>query len=102
MPAQIKKFSEVALRELCGQIIDKSGIPMVSMHHCSQLSLQLQSEVKNSISEFTIARVFGVLKSKSIPSVYTLDILADYLGVGSWDNFYTKHFDEIREGEKRL
>jgi hypothetical protein len=102
MPAQTRKFSEVALRELCNQIIDRSGIPMTSMYHCSQLSLQLHSVVKNPISNFTIARVFGVLTSKSIPSAYTLDILADYIGFGSWDNFYTKHFDEICEADNNF
>lgn len=99
MSSQIRKFSEVAMRELCRIIKDKSRIPMTSMFHCSQLSLKLQLELNKTISEFTIARVFGVLKTKSVPSVYTLDILSDYIGFESWDVFYVKHFDEISEGE---
>jgi hypothetical protein len=99
MSAQIRKFSEVAMREMCRIIKDKSGIPMTSMYHCGQLSLKLLLELNKTISEFTIARVFGVLKTKSVPSVYTLDILSDYIGFESWDVFYVKHFDEMSEGE---
>lgn len=52
---------------------------------CEFLAEKITSECKCNISASTLRRLFGFAKSKKQPRVYTLDILANYIGHSTWD-----------------
>lgn len=55
------------------------------------LSLAIQNKVKQNISATTLKRVFGYIKSDSLPSTATMSILAQYAGYAGWSDFCRKN-----------
>ncbi|MEG0517508.1 MAG: hypothetical protein RR555_01390 [Bacteroidales bacterium] len=51
------------------------------------LSLDIRTRCGKSLSMATIKRVFGYVKYNSTPSADTLNILANYLGYSTYDEF---------------
>ena len=65
-------------------IVAKFGIPVLYSKDCQYLALEIRRLAGRNISSTTIKRFFGLVKSSSKPSGYTLDTLAIYLGFGSF------------------
>lgn len=51
---------------------------------CDNLSLVISQETRQNISRNTVKRLIGFLSSDSEPRIYTLDIIAHYLGFTNW------------------
>ena len=62
---------------------------------CDQLSIQIFRETRRQLSNSTIKRFFGVIKSRFNPSKYTLDTFAVFLGFNDWTD-YLNCFDELQ------
>ncbi|WP_421918494.1 NACHT domain-containing protein [Marinifilum sp.] len=69
------------------EILKKFGKDLVYTKDCRFLADTICEETGRRISTTTIRRLYGFLKSTTLPGKYTLNILADYLGFNDWDHF---------------
>ena len=76
------------LLELKSQIALKLYFPIVGKADCAKLSEILLKEGYGSISETTLYRLFVNFYGKN-PYQYTLNILSNYIGFASWEDFIT-------------
>ena len=74
------------LRKLVRQIEEKVKFKLVSFNDCKEFARILEQK-EIYISAHTVARVFGVLKSKHRPYVSSLNLLANYLGFNTYSQF---------------
>jgi hypothetical protein len=74
-------LSEIIKRK----IEEKAGQRIRYSRDCETLADKILSECKCGISSSTLRRLFGFSKSNKQPRIYTLDILANYLNYGTWD-----------------
>jgi len=102
MPAGLKDFPELTLLKLLNCIRIKSGRRLESMAECRAFSDYLATECGIKISDFTLARLMGVVVSKSLPSKYTLDSLSSYCGYSDWHSFVAKSQNEARESKNNI
>lgn len=54
---------------------------------CTKMAHEMNNSFKASVSPNTLKRAFGVIKSSSTTSKYTLNLIARYVGFSSWENF---------------
>jgi len=102
MPAGLKDFPELTLLKLLNCIRIKSGRRLESMAECREFSDYLAVECGIKISDFTLARLMGVIVSKSLPSKYTLDSLSSYCGYSDWHSFVAKSQNETKESKNNI
>jgi hypothetical protein len=102
MPAGLKYFSEISLLKLIEQIRIKSGNQLETISDCRELSEKLLAENGIKLSDFTLARLIGVVVSKSFPSKFTLDSLSEYCGYTDWHSFVAKSQHETDESKNRI
>lgn len=65
-------------------IEQRYGQPITYPADCDNLSLIICQETRQNISRNTVKRLMGFLSSYSKPRIYTLDIIAHYLGFTNW------------------
>ena len=54
---------------------------------CDALAGDISHVTKNTISTYTLKRIFGFIEGSKEPRLYTLDVIANYLGYKNWDNY---------------
>lgn len=74
---------------------DKFGKNVLHGKDCTTLSKQIYTETQRQISNSTIKRFFGIVKSKFHPSKYTLETFVLYLGFKDWHD-YLSYFDDTK------
>ena len=57
---------------------------------CEALAGHISSETKQRISVSTLKRIFGLIKGTKEPRLYTLDVIAKYLGYANWDIYFER------------
>jgi hypothetical protein len=65
---------------------------------CEALSLSIEHACKERISATTLKRLFGFAKSTEKPRMFTLDVLAAYVGYPDWSSFLSdaeKNQDQV-------
>lgn len=72
---------------LLDKIFNKTGIYITNKNECKLLSQIIASEKKGYLSESTLYRFFLSPNGKHKPYKNTLNILAQFCGYVSWDNF---------------
>ncbi len=91
MPAPQKITS--SQREALKYYLERlSGIKINHTYNCLELSDFLRKNHKINVSDSTLKRIFGLVKSTESASVYTLNLLVSVLGFSSWKSFS----DEIK------
>jgi len=65
----------------------KFGRPVRYHSDCESLSFDIEKETRQKVSVNTIKRLFGIIDGSGSPRLYTLDVLALYLGFANWDVF---------------
>ncbi len=55
--------------------------------NCNQLSIEIRSKTSQNISSQTLRRLFGLVKTNTSPSLFTLDALSEYCGYQNWSQF---------------
>lgn len=75
------------LEKLKQQVLTEAGIKIVSPGDCRFLSARISGKTNKQISDTTLKRIYGFTFSKFLPSLYTLNILAEYCGYEGWDKF---------------
>lgn len=78
------------LREL---MINKFSKPIVTTNDCKFLEETIQKTIYQRLSTDTLARLFGIKKSNSCPSIFTLDTCSLFVGYKSWEEL-TKSYSE--------
>lgn len=77
--------------QLKQEVLDKAGLSIITPSDCQSLALKISKQTKKQISDTTIKRIYGFALSSSVPSLYTLNLLAEYCGYSSWDYFCDEH-----------
>jgi hypothetical protein len=54
---------------------------------CEALAGDILHVTKQAISTSTLKRIFGFIAGSKEPRLYTLDVIAQYLGYSNWDNY---------------
>ena len=68
---------------------------------CDALAEHIYQTCKTRISGSTLLRLFGFVKGNRVPRMYTLDIIAEYLGHKSWDQLLSS-FDKGDEKPEKI
>jgi len=87
------------LREL---LIDRFQKPIVTTNDCKYLEEAIVVATQNRLSVDTLARLFGIKKSKSSPSVFTLDTCSEYVGYTSWKELVHGYLEQSELYQKTL
>lgn len=87
MPAPI--FIPNELRQILKSMLEKAvGFEIHDSHSCKKLSHVLLNDFDLTISQSTLRRIFGFMKSSGSASLHSLDSLARVLGFRNWKEFY--------------
>jgi hypothetical protein len=92
------QFQDEHLFELKSLVEFTFGKQILSLNDCVSLSESIFDKVKISISTDTLRRLFGLIDTKSQPSLFTLETLSKYVGFGGYYDFINslilvgKHF----------
>jgi len=65
---------------------------------CEALAEHIFSETKQRVSTSTLKRILGFVEGTKEPRLYTLDVIAQYLGFDNWD-IYIDNFTNIDNSE---
>lgn len=87
------------LREL---IINTFSKPIVNTNDCKLLEEAIQLSINQRLSIDTIARLFGIKKSVSSPSVFTLNTCSIYVGYASWKDLVASYLEQSELHQKAL
>ena len=87
------------LREL---MINKFSKPMVNSKDCKILEDEILLTIAQRLSVDTLARLFGIKKSASSPSIFTLDTCSVYVGYASWKEVVTSYLEQSELYQKAL
>lgn len=68
-------------------VLKKSGISNITPHDCRILAAQILAATRNSVSETTLKRIYGFAHSKFKPSLFTINIMAEFCGFTGWEDF---------------
>ena len=92
------------MKERLMQYIEgKIGLQMKRNHDFTILSERITAETNGKLSPTTLKTLWGYVNDQnSEPSIYTLDLLAEYLGFKDYDDFKRKIGSEDSEGPKIL
>lgn len=72
------------------EIQSKFGKKIMYDSDCQALLKQIYTTTHCSLSVSTLKRIFGIVKSPSSPSKYTLDTLAQFLQFADWHDFINR------------
>ena len=75
---------------------------VVTSYDCSVLAATIENNTTYKISMDTLRRFFGVIKSGSLPSTYTLDVLSKYVGFKNWNNLLLSHQEQSQLHQKNI
>lgn len=71
--------------EIIKLLQSKSGLDLKSSRDCEKLSSLIMEQTQHRISPSTLKRLLGFYSDQHMPYPFTLEVLAGYLGYGSWD-----------------
>jgi len=75
------------INKLKARVEQEFGGKVVTVKNCQRLSESIKERCKIGISDSTLRRVWGLLSGPRKPSINTLDLLSQYIGLNSWDEF---------------
>lgn len=75
------------IQRLKENVESKFGRKIIYQRECNELSISIQEETEQVLSNSTLRRFFGFLATNSNPSLATLDILSEYCGYKDWEDF---------------
>lgn len=66
----------------------KYGKPIRYASDCDAIAGEISSQTKKFVSVNTVKRLLGYISEEREPRLYTLDIIAEYLGCENWDVYW--------------
>ena len=85
------------LEHLKKETLNKFGQELSYSKDCEALADIICEATGGRISATTIRRLYGLLKSTSAPSKFTLTLLAQYIGYKSWPDFKSNYVAEEKD-----
>lgn len=79
------------LREL---IVNAFSKPIVTTNDCKLLEEAIVLAINQRLSIDTISRLFGIKKSNSSPSIFTLNTCAVYVGHSNWEKLTKSYLEQ--------
>jgi hypothetical protein len=73
-------------KKVAEKIEARFGKPIRYSKDCEALSKSIEKNCKERISVTTLKRLFGFAKSIEKPRLFTLDVLATYIGYKDWSS----------------
>ncbi|MBN2727810.1 MAG: hypothetical protein JXR53_01155 [Bacteroidales bacterium] len=80
------------------QIEKKFGQEIRYPSDCDALAAHIQHITKQNISVSTLKRILGFVSGVKEPRLFTLDVLAKYIGYENWD-VYLENFSKIENSD---
>jgi len=102
MPKLVQELKTEHLEYLRELIINKFTKPIVNINDCKLLEETIQKVIKQRLSSDTIARLFGIKKSNSSPSLFTLNTFSVYVGFSCWEDLVKNYLSQIKLYQKGL
>lgn len=87
MARLIQKPKEEYLQHLRIEINKKFGSTISTANDCEALAVAIFFKTQHRLSNDTIRRLFAIKRSSSLPSIFTLDVCAQYLDYHNWEAF---------------
>ena len=82
----MKRESDI-INHLQRKIVKRYGKQISTATDCEKLADALKQDFNANISPQTLRRFFGLIKSTSKTSIFTLDLLSNYCGFKDYENF---------------
>ena len=98
MPRIKHQIQEEYLLEIKSLVEYSFGRKILNTNDCSDLSNHIFEKEKSSVSIDTLRRLFGLIETKTQPSLFTLEVLSKYIGFKGYYDFVNsavlvgKHF----------
>ena len=102
MPKLVQELKTEYLEYLRELIINKFTKPIVNINDCKILEETIQKVIKQRLSSDTIARLFGIKKSNSSPSIFTLNTFSVYVAFTCWEDLIKNYLSQIKLYQKGL
>ncbi|PAW95302.1 hypothetical protein CKK33_18060 [Mucilaginibacter sp. MD40] len=83
-------------------VLKTADIKNITPHGCRILAAQIFTVTRNSVSETTLKRIYGFAQTKFKPSVFTINILAQFCGFPGWEDFCIAQENIPVKDERRL
>ena len=87
MPRIKHQIQDEHLKEIKSLVEFTFGHKILNINDCGNLSNSIFEKVKSSVSTDTLRRIFGLIETKSQPSLFTLEILSKYVGFDGYYDF---------------
>lgn len=72
-------------KKVINDIVITYGKPIRYPSDCEEISRDISAKTGNPISVNTMKRLLGFISEEREPRLYTLDLIAKYLGFNNWD-----------------
>lgn len=92
------KEDQDKIKELCKRVEEMSRVPIVKSKDFEHLSMLIYERTGNLLSSTTLKRIWGYLKEDTSTRRSTLDILAQYCGWDTYEEFLSGNTPEIESG----
>jgi hypothetical protein len=102
MPKLVQELKIEHLEYLRELIINTFSKPIVNINDCKLLEETIQKAIKQRLSADTIARLFGIKKSNSSPSLFTLNTFSVYVGFTCWEDLIKNYLSQIKLYQRGL
>ena len=102
MARLLQKPKEEYLNHLRNQINKKFPSKISTILGCELLIADIYSKTQHLLSIDTIKRLLVLKKSNSLPSVFTLDVCAQYLDYHDWEDFVMSYLEQSVFYQKTL
>lgn len=96
MPKHKYNYTSFSIKKLLEEVSKKSKVVINNIADCEVLSNILEKE-KVYISKDTLARLYHIRPTKTLPSKNTLNQLSAYINYENWDNYYSTFRKENSE-----
>jgi hypothetical protein len=102
MARLIQKPKEEYLNHLRNQMYKKFPSKISTILGCELLIADIYSKTQHLLSIDTIKRLLVLKKSNSLPSIFTLDVCAQYLDYHDWEDFVKSYLEQSVFYQKTL
>jgi len=87
MPRLKHQIQEEYLLEIKLLVEYTYGQKILNTNDCIGLAKDIFEKIKSKLSTDTLRRIFGLIKTDTQPSLFTLEVLSKYIGFVSYDDF---------------
>ena len=81
------KYSKAEIELLKKQVLIKANLSSVSEAEIVVLANKIKNITHKELSQITLCRLYGLKESKFGPSLFALQVLANFCGYESWEAF---------------